>query len=117
MSIPQARTALTSIVAFPEATPVRVPRSVPKIEVVQVRRPKAEGTVTSVSHDSTVPFVVVTILLTARPPLVSTVGFPSLHGVAMEPHDKVLIGPSTAVPVFTEVLPATVEFVHVLPKK
>src|SRR4051794_14056863 len=106
-----------SIVALPAATPVRVPRSVPPSGVVHVSAPRADGTVTLAFLDLTVPFVVVPILSTERVPLASTVGFPSLHGVAAVPHDRMLIGPSTAAPVFVEVVPSTVEVVHVLAKK
>src|ERR1700750_1500049 len=98
-----------SIVALPEATPVRVPRSVPPSGVVQVSAPRADGTVTLAFSDLTVPFVVVPILSTERLPAASTVGLPSLHGVVAVPHDRVVIPPVTTVPGLVVVVPLTVE--------
>src|SRR6476620_8138264 len=106
-----------SIVAWPAATPVRVPRSVPASGVVQVSGPRADGTVTLAFSDFTVPFVVVPILSTERLPAASTVGLPSVHGVVADPNVNSSIGPVTTVPVvLVESMALTVEVVHVLAK-
>jgi hypothetical protein len=111
--IPQLSVALTSSVAFPEATPVSFPMSVPgDAAVTQVREPNGEGDVNLAPIERTVPNVVPAVFSMLRDPAVSTTTGSSEQ--LLNDHDA--IGPLTAVPVNIDVVPLMVEAVHVFAK-
>lgn len=105
-------TPLMSIVALPEATPVRVPIARPA-PVTQVRVPTGDGTVSSVSAERTVPFVV--------DPIRSTVSSPALWTTTAVSSSQLLNyndarGARTLSPLVTLVCPDMCAAVHVLMK-